>query len=80
MQKQKKIVCKIQKNSMRNAKQKYANSINSAFEANFCSKNENSPPPPTGLGSRSCEVLAVIWTNKVDFFSGAHPMLVRRSD
>ena len=29
--------------------------------------------PPTGLGSTSCEGLAVIWTRKVDFlFFGAH--------
>ena len=34
--------------------------------------------PPTGLGSRSCEGLPVIWTRKVKFFfSGAHPKFVR---
>ena len=34
--------------------------------------------PPTGLGSRSCEGLAVIWTRIVEFFcSGAHPKLVK---
>ena len=37
-----------------------------AFEADFCSKNENSPP--MGLASRSCEGLAVTWTRKVEFF------------
>ena len=37
--------------------------------------------PPTGLGSRKCKELAVIWTRKVEFFvCGAHPKLVRRSD
>ena len=34
----------------------------------------------TEMGSRSCEGLPVIWTRKVEFFSGAHPKLVRRSD
>ena len=38
----------------------------SAFEVDFCSKNENSPS--TGLGSKSCEGLVVIWTRKVEFF------------
>ena len=47
-----------------------------AFEANFCSKNENSPQ--TGFRSRSCEGLAVIWTRIVEFFgSGAHPKSVK---
>ena len=37
--------------------------------------------PPTGLGSRSCKGLAVIWTRKVEFFvCGAHPKLGRKSD
>ena len=57
----------------------------SAFEADFCAENENSPQ--TGLGSRSCEGLAVMkdlllfgpdmWSF---LFSGAHPKLVSRSD
>ena len=34
--------------------------------------------PPTGLGSGSCEGLAVIWTRILEFFgSGAHPKLVK---
>ena len=35
--------------------------------------------PPMGLGSRSCKGLAVIWTTKVEFFSGAQRNLVRTS-
>ena len=43
-----------------------------AFEANFSSKNKNSPPQK-GFGSRSGEGLAVVWTEIVEFFgSGAH--------
>ena len=35
-------------------------------------------PPLTGLGSRICLGLAVIWTRTVDFFCcGAHPKLVK---
>ena len=35
-------------------------------------------PPPTGLVSRSCEGLAVIWNRIVEFFcSGAHPKFVK---
>ena len=67
--------------------EKYAKykQVFSAFEADFCAENENTPP--TGLGSRSCEGLAVMkdlflfgpdmWSF---LFSGAHPKLVRRSD
>ena len=29
--------------------------------------------PPTGLGSRSCEGLALIWTKKVEFFFWSAP-------
>ena len=57
--------------------EKYAKyHVFSVFEADFCSKNENSPP--TGLGSRSCEGFAVSWTRIVEFFcSVAHPKLVK---
>ena len=46
----------------------------SAFEADFCSKNENSPPP-TGLAIRSCEGVPVIWTTKLEFFFGISPKI-----
>ena len=43
-------------------REKYAKyHVFSAFETDFCSKNENSPPP-MGIGMRTCEGLAVIWT------------------
>ena len=47
------------------------------FEADFCSKIENSPPPK-GFGSWSCEGHAVIWTRVVELFgSEAHPKSVK---
>ena len=40
--------------------EKYAKShVFGAFEADFCLKNQNSPPPK-GFGCRSCEGVAVI--------------------
>ena len=45
--------------------------IFSAFEADFCSKYENSPTLPMGWAIRSCEGLAVIWTRKGEFFLAA---------
>ena len=40
--------------------EKYAKShVFGAFEADFCSKYENSPLPPKGFGCRSCEGVAV---------------------
>ena len=58
--------------------EKYAkNTFLGAFEASFCSKNENSPP--MGLASRICEGLAVIWTRKVEFFFWTAPIVVQEN-
>ena len=35
--------------------------------------------PPKGIGEQSCEGLGGIWTRKLDFFSGPHLKLVRKT-
>ena len=55
------------------------NHVFSAFEADFCSKNKNSPPP-LGLAMKSSEELAVIWTTKLEFFIEHHLKLLRKTD
>ena len=60
--------------------EKYAKyHVFSAFDADFCSKNENNPQ--MGLAIRSCEGFAAHWYRKVEFFSsGPHLKLVRKTD
>ena len=53
---------KLKPPSLSHWPEKYAKyHVFSGFEAEFCSENENTPPPPPlGLAMRSCEGLAVI--------------------
>ena len=57
----------------------YRNSVaQPGGRAIFAPKIKNSPPPPTGFGSRSSEGLDVVWTRIAEVFCfGAHPKSVK---